>query len=412
MRILFVTYRFPAYSGDASSNTVFNLVKYFSRSHEVSLVGLAPRTVPTEMTTELGRYCRRMEIVNHPKWRGALGAARGLLSSEPLQMWYFRSTALAAKVRHIISSEQIDIAYGYHLRSGQFLAQFHSIPRVIAIQPAQALHFRRRYEFTRNPILRFLYRMELRRLIGYEAGEARKFDSCLLISENDRNAVDPDHALNNIFYNPHGTDTDFFAPPKGNQRENGSLVFSGAMYMDTNSDAALYFCREILPMIWKSRPQVRFTIVGKNPPSAIRKLAADPRITVTGFVEDVRPYLWKASIGVNPMRMAAGLQNKLLEGLAAGLPMVVTPEANEGICAPADKSVCIAGNPEKFAAAVLELLDDPQRAQALATGGQRFVQAHWSWEAHFKSLESHLESLVHGRTAASDEVGCAPVKPV
>jgi glycosyltransferase involved in cell wall biosynthesis len=166
------------------------------------------------------------------------------------------------------------------------------------------------------------------------------------------------------------------------------------MYMDTNSDAALYFDREILPLIWKVRPNTRFTIVGKKPPQSIKKLAEDPRITVTGFVDDVRPYLWKASVGVNPIRMAAGLQNKLLEGLAAGLPMVITPEANEGIHAPVGDAVCVARNPEEFAARTLELLDDPERAGVLALEGQRFVQAHWSWEAHFQSLESHLEGLV------------------
>jgi glycosyltransferase involved in cell wall biosynthesis len=360
---------------------------------------LAPWHVPEAAKSELSRYCRRMEIIEHPSWRGAVNAARGLLSHEPLQMWYFRSSALMAKVRQIISEEEIEIAYGYHLRSGQFLANMNSIPRVIAIQPAQTLHFRRRYEFSRNPVLRVLYRMEYKRLTGYEADLARKFDSCLLISEKDRDAIDPKHTLNNIFYNPHGTDVHSFAPPAGLVRERGSLVFCGAMYMDTNSDAVLYFHREILPLIWKVRPHTRFTIVGKRPPQAIRELAQDPRITVTGFVEDVRPYLWNASVGVNSIRMAAGLQNKLLEGLAAGLPMVVTPEANEGIHAPVGKAVCVARNPEEFAARTLELLDDPERGEAQAIEGLRFVQAHWSWEAHFQLLESHLESLV--RTTAN-----------
>lgn len=394
MRILFVTYRFPAFSGDASSNTVFNLVKYFSRKHEVFLIGLAPRHVPEEVKTQLSRYCRRIEIIGHPKWRGAISAACGLLSHEPLQMWYFRSNDLIDKVRQIISEEKIEIVYGYHLRSGQFLADINSIPRVIAIQPAQTLHFRRRHEFSRNPVLRALYRMEYERLTGYEADLASKFDSCLLISKKDRNAIDPNYTLNNVFYSPHGTDVHWFAPPSSVVREKGSLVFSGAMYMDTNSDAALYFHRQILPHIWKVRPQTRFTIVGKNPPQSIRKLAKDTRITVTGFVDDVRPYLWRASVGVNPIRMAAGLQNKLLEGLAAGLPLVVAPEANEGIGAPVGSAVCVARNPEEFAARTIELLDDPVRAEALASEGLRFVRLNWSWEAHFQTLEAHLENLV------------------
>lgn len=105
LRLLFVTYRFPAYSGDATSNTVFNLVKYFSHDHEVSLVGLAPSPISQEAREQLERYCKRIEVVDWPKWQGALSAARGLLSGEPLQMWYFRSNALVEKVKQVVAEE-------------------------------------------------------------------------------------------------------------------------------------------------------------------------------------------------------------------------------------------------------------------------------------------------------------------
>jgi polysaccharide biosynthesis protein PslH len=393
VRLLFVTYRFPAYSGDATSNTVFNLVKYFSREHEVSLVGLAPAPISQQAMDQLSQYCRRIEVVAWPKWRGALSAARGLFSTEPLQMWYFRSKALAEKVKQVIAEEQIEMAYGYHLRSGQFLADVNSIPRVIAIQPAQILHFGRRYKLTHNPVMRAIYGIEYRRLIGYEVGLAQKFNSSLLISEKDRDAIDPDHLLQNVFYNPHGTDVDSFAPPDNIDRDENSLVFCGAMYMDTNFDAVLHFCRSILPLIWAKRPTTRFTIVGKRPPQSVIKLAEDPRISVTGFVEDIRPYLWKASVGVNPIRMAAGLQNKLLEGLAAGLPMVISAEANEGIHAPEGKAVKIGRTSEEFAAHVLALLDNQAEAKALAAEGLAYVQSQWSWEHNFRSLEEHLHTL-------------------
>lgn len=400
MRILFVTYRFPAYSGDATSNTVFNLIKYFSREHEVSVVGLVPAPISKERADQLKQYCHRIEAIVWPKWRGALSAARGLLSSDPLQMWYFRSKALAEKVKQVVAEERIDMAYGYHLRSGQFLADLDSIPRVLAIQPAQILHFGRRYELTHNPVLRTVYGMEYRRLIGYEAKLAERFDSCLLISDKDRDAIDPEHHLQNVFYNPHGTDVHSLAPPEGNAREENSLVFSGAMYMDTNSDAALYFCREILPLIWAERPEIRFTIVGKRPPKSILKLAEDPRIVVTGFVDDVRPYLWKASVGVNPMRMAAGMQNKLLEGLSAGLPMVISPEANEGIKAPEGKAVLIGRNPKEFASQVLTLLSNQSLANSVAREGLAYVQAQWSWEHNFRILEAHMDKLIAARAPA------------
>jgi glycosyltransferase involved in cell wall biosynthesis len=137
--------------------------------------------------------------------------------------------------------------------------------------------------------------------------------------------------------------------------------------------------------------------VGKRPPQSILKLAEDPRIVVTGFVDEVRPYLWKASVGVNPMRMAAGMQNKLLEGLAAGLPMVISPEANEGIRAPEGTAVLIGRTPEEFAEQVLKLLSDHPLANSLAKEGLTYVQAQWSWEHNFRILDGHLEKLLAGR---------------
>jgi polysaccharide biosynthesis protein PslH len=401
MRLLIVTYRLPVYSGDAPSNTVFNLVKFLSRRHRVTLLGLATHPVPAQAKERLLQYCHRVEAVEWPRWRAAFSAARGLASREPLQMWYYRSAEFSDLVTRVIAEEKIDLALGYHLRSGQFLSDLDSIPRVIAIQPAQALHFGRRYKLTHNPVLRALYRLETDRLVGYEATLAEKFDSCLLISSKDRDAIDPNHRLKNVFFNPHGTDIHSFAPPANTIRDVNTLVFCGSMRMDTNSNAVLQFHRSILPLIWAKRPETKFLIVGKNPPRSVMKLAKDRRITVTGTVPDVRPFLWKAAVGIDPIRMAAGMQNKLIEGLAAGLPMVITEEANEGIQAPVGRAVLVGNTAEEFAAHVLTLLGNPAQAKALAAEGLAFVQAQWSWEHHFRSLEDKLESLTSCRQYAS-----------
>jgi glycosyltransferase involved in cell wall biosynthesis len=349
----------------------------------------------------LAGYCRRIEVVEWPKWRAAINAARGLMSSTPLQMSYFRCDAFAAKVRQVVAEEEIDLAYGYHLRSGQYLAELDSIPRVIALQPAQILHFGRRYKLTHNPVLRALYGMEYRRLIGYEAEVAQKFNSCLLISEKDRSAIDPEGHLRNVFFNPHGTDVEYFAPPADTVRDEATLVFCGSMAMDTNVDAVLHFHRYVLPIVWAKRPETLFRIVGRNPTRSVLRLMEDPRITVTGLVQDVRPYLWKASVGVDPIRMAAGMQNKVIEGLAAGLPMVISPEANDGIHAPEGSAVLIGRTPEECATHVLELLSDRSRARAIAKEGLSFVQRYWSWERHFSCLEAHFDTLVAARTYAT-----------
>jgi glycosyltransferase involved in cell wall biosynthesis len=397
MRLLFVTYRFPAFTHAADTNTVYHLVKYFGPRHEVSLVALAADHGPSQSRHLVAPYCVRMEAVVRPRWRSALSCARGLLGRRPLQLWYYHSPEIKRRISQVLQEQRIQAAYGYHLRSAPWLADFNDIPRVIAIQPAQVLHYGRRAQIVRQPLKRLLYTMEHRRLQGYERAWARKFDRCLLISEKDRRAIDPQGELDNVFHNPHGTDVEALAPPPGNQREPDSLIFAGALNMDTNRDAVRYLVERLLPLIWRQRPGVKLYIVGKNPPARIKGYARDRRLMVTGFVKDLRPFLWRAAVGVNPMRIAAGMQNKVIEGMAAGLPMVMSQEANEGIGAVDGETVLIAGTPEDFARKVVGLLKNPEQARRLAAAGQALVRTQWSWEHHFQQLEDLLEELVRQR---------------
>ena len=241
---------------------------------------------------------------------------------------------------------------------------------------------------------RAIYGTEYRRLLGYEAGLAQQFDVCSLISERDRDAIDPDHRLQNIIYNPHGTDVQSFTPPAAMARDKDTIIFCGSLSIDTNVDAVLHFHDHILPLIWAERPGARYVVVGKTPPRRIQRLARDPRILVTGSVDDVRPFLWRASVGIDPIRMAAGMQNKLIEGMSAGLPMVISPEANEGIHAPEGTGVLIGRSAKEFADHVLRLMNDPVEARAVADRGTSYVRAQWSWEYHFQHLEAHFQRLV------------------
>ncbi len=402
MRILFVTYRFPAHTHDAPSNTVYHLVKYFAeRGHDVSLVSLAASRELAARQDLVRPYCRRIETVVLPRWRSAIGAlVRGVPSRAPLQMAYFRSADMVATVRRVIREERIDVAYAYHLRAAQYLAEVEGVPRCVALQPAQVLHFGRRRAHIRHPLLKLAYAVEHARLVGYEAQIAARFERCLLISDTDWQAIDPRRVLTNVCFSPHGVDCDGFAAPAGNQREPSTLVFSGALGMDTNSDAILYFCREVYPLVKQAVPGVRLFVVGKQPPAAVRALAADPTITVTGFVDDIRPYLWRATVGIDPLRIGAGLQNKVLEGMAAGLPMVVTTVANEGIGATPGRDVLVGDDPAAFARVTISLLQNAAERRAIAAASRRFVTERWSWEAYFQPLERLMVSLV------------APPKPV
>jgi glycosyltransferase involved in cell wall biosynthesis len=147
-----------------------------------------------------------------------------------------------------------------------------------------------------------------------------------------------------------------------------------------NAQAMLMFCRDVLPHIWKSRPQVRLTIVGNNPPDAVRALIKDKRIAVTGYVADIRPYLGCASVALAPLLVAAGMQNKVLEALAMGTPMVATPASCRSLQVRDGVHLLIAEEPSAFAWAVLRLLKDQPLAERLRAAGRIYVEEHHSWQ--------------------------------
>ncbi|MEL7221278.1 MAG: glycosyltransferase, partial [Bacteroidota bacterium] len=176
---------------------------------------------------------------------------------------------------------------------------------------------------------------------------------------------------------------------------------NGDFGVPTNIDGAQYFYREIFPQVKAQIPEAELWLVGRNPHPSIQRLADnDPVVTVTGRVPDIRPYLQQATVGVAPMRVAAGLQNKILVSLASQLPMVVTPISNEGICAPLETVLLEANTPTDFAKKVIHLLEAPQQRQQLGQNALTFMQKRWTWDFHFEKLEIMLKNLIADRSKA------------
>jgi glycosyltransferase involved in cell wall biosynthesis len=263
-----------------------------------------------------------------------------------------------------------------------------------------------------------LYTIEYQKLQRFEADFARSFDKVMLISPRDLEAMAAEPPLPNVFFNPHGVDFDYFAPDPQVEKETNTLIFSGNMKYMPNIDAITYFCKEILPLIRQRIPDVRLYIVGTRPVSEVLALGEDPAITVTGRVPDLRTYLNRAQVAIAPMRIVAGLLNKVLEGMSMGLPMVVTPQANEGIRAEDGTQLLIADTPQYFADQVVDLLKDPARRQQVGAAAREFILNQWSWEGHLGELEQMFCDLVEHSshqpqaTAAPSDLHIRSVRPV
>ncbi|HEU5227907.1 MAG TPA: glycosyltransferase, partial [Ktedonobacteraceae bacterium] len=189
---------------------------------------------------------------------------------------------------------------------------------------------------------------------------------------------------------PHGIDQDYFHAYTG-EREPDTLVFSGKMSFHANVAGVLHLVSQIMPLIWQKRPGVKLVIVGSNPPASVRRLARDPRIEVTGYVTDMRSYIGRAQIAACPLPYAVGVQNKILEAMALGTPVVASSHAAAGLLAKADQDLLVVDDPSAFADAVLHLLSNLDLWQRLSQNGLTYIAANHNWT----QIVNYLTAIYH-----------------
>jgi glycosyltransferase involved in cell wall biosynthesis len=203
---------------------------------------------------------------------------------------------------------------------------------------------------------------------------------------------------------PNGVDLEYFHPRAEIQRDPQTILFSGKMSYHANISMAKYLVEEIMPRIWKIRPAARLYIVGKDPAPAIQKMAQNPLITVTGTVDDIRPFLWRATVSVVPLLYGAGIQNKILEAMATGTPVVTTCQALSALQAQPGKDLLVSDDPDGFAQAVLQLIANRDLQQQIGEAGGVYVRTFHRWEATASRLVNIYRQALD---SSSGEVGPA-----
>jgi sugar transferase (PEP-CTERM/EpsH1 system associated) len=222
---------------------------------------------------------------------------------------------------------------------------------------------------------------------------ARAFDECTVVAPRERRVLDSYGLGVPVTLIPNGVDLEFFRN-EAKEYDPLELVFLGRMDYYPNVDAVVYFCREILPLIQKEVPDVSFTIVGSSPVPRAQDLVKLPGVKVTGEVPDVRPFLRKAAVSIVPLRVASGIQNKVLESMAMRVPVVATPRAAEGVDAVAGEHLLVEESPQAFGASVVAVMKDQGLRERLAEAGRRRVEERHSWYACLQNLDRLLAPLV------------------
>ena len=336
---------------------------------------------------------------------------RGALGQTPLPLLNYTTTAMKQSLERLLSEGEFDVV---QIESIHLLAYL-PIIRAARSRPLVILDWHNiesdlllQYSGRAGGTLRRAYaRRTARQLNRLERLSLKEFDAHVVVSENDRARLLDYSTDAPIFVIENGVDTDYYSDKRiesayaawlAQQNETGPtvrnrVVFVASMDYHANSDAALNFAREVWPAVYEQRPDLMFTIVGRNPPAEVRQLAMLPGIEVTGTVDDVRPYYREALAAVIPLRVGGGSRLKILEAMAAGVPVVSKTLGAEGLDVENEQNIMIANANQELSEAIIVLADDSERRNILSLGGRALVSARYDWSSLGDSLFKIYQSL-------------------
>jgi sugar transferase (PEP-CTERM/EpsH1 system associated) len=398
MKLLLLSSRPPWPPKRADQMTVERMLRFLAaRGVAVDLACfVGDEAEDRALRSELGPVCRQIATVRLPRWRSFASTALSLPGHDPMQVAYYRSPEMERLVRERVACERYDLVYVHLIRMAEYVRKL-PLPKVIGLQISQALNLERMVAHVGDPARRFFYRVETAKVRPYEAAVCGDFDRVFLVGARDVEEIAKTAPVGNAVVQPHGQDVPPLARVRAARREPGSIVMSGVMATYTNVNAATWFAREIFPRVEREVPEASFWIVGRQPQREVKALARPPRVVVTGEVPDVYDWLLRAEVGVAPLRIGAGMQNKLVQAMASELPVVATSVANEGIGATPEAHLLLRDEPQAFADAVIGLLRDGPARERLGRAARSFVEQHWTWEAHFEQ-QLRVFQDVAGRT--------------
>ncbi|BAL25903.1 sugar transferase, PEP-CTERM/EpsH1 system associated [Azoarcus sp. KH32C] len=392
--LLYLVHRIPYPPNKGDKVRSFNILRQVSRSHRVFLGTFVDQQEDWPHVQTLREWCEDICALPLAPRQARVMSLSGLLTGEALSLPYYRDTGLRRWVGEIIRSQGIRRALAF---SGP-MAQYLDVPglecRVVDfcdVDSAKWTAYADRHAWPMSA----LYRREGTRLLEFERHAAGCADAALFVTEAEADLFRsraPEVAAK-VSAMPNGVDDVYFSPDRGYPdpypQGGPKIVFTGAMDYWPNVDAVCWFAREILPAVRAARADARFFVVGMNPAPEVQALAGEG-VVVTGSVPDVRPWIAGADVVVAPLRVARGIQNKVLEAMAMARPVVVSAASATGLAGESGREFIVAGGEGEFAQRVLELLGNPGRGAAMGVAARQCVQRAYSWEAHLTRLDALL----------------------
>jgi sugar transferase (PEP-CTERM/EpsH1 system associated) len=394
--LMFLAHRIPYPPNKGDKIRSYHLLKHLSRNFKVHLGAFVDDPDDWQYAKLLADIVAgEMKLLPlNPRW-ATLRSTYGLLNGEPLTVPYYRNTTLQNWVDQLITNQPIRHVVVYSSAMAQYVMAYPKLHRVIDFVDIDSDKWRQYAERKPWPI-NWVYRREARSLFAFERRIASTFEASAFVSRAEAELFQrlaPECASRVGYYN-NGVDLDYFSPARtyDNPYPPGErvLVFTGAMDYWANVDAVIWFAREVFPALHAQFADVRFYIVGSRPTAEVQALAGNA-IVVTGSVADVRPYVAHAAISVAPLRIARGIQNKVLEAMAMAKAVVVSPQALEGIDAKTDHELILANDAAAFISRIAAQLSQPD--ETLGQAARRRVEQAYSWNSSLQRVDRLLEQV-------------------
>jgi len=386
--LLFLAHRIPFPPNKGDKIRSFHLLRHLSERYAIHLGAFVDDPDDWQYRDALKPYCASIKLLPLNSRRARLGSLRGMFTGEALTLPYYRNAELKQWAAALADSGTVSHGLAFSSAMAQFVPD-NLLRRVLDMVDVDSDKWTQYAPTQRWPVA-WVYAREGRKLAEWEARVAQEFDATLLVSQAEAELLQRRAPLarHKIGAFENGVDAAYFSPervyPNPHAVAVQSIVFTGAMDYWPNIDAVSWFAERIFPAVREAQPNAQFTIVGSRPTEAVQALARYPGVVVTGSVPDVRPYLAHAACAVAPLRIARGVQNKVLEAMAMALPVVVSAQAAEGLRAAAGQDFILADDEAGFGRAVVAQLRHPTSAAPARAS----ILARYDWARNLATVDA------------------------
>jgi sugar transferase (PEP-CTERM/EpsH1 system associated) len=393
MNILYLCHRFPFPPRRGGKIRPFNMIQHLtSVGHSVTVCSLARSTDEAQQGQGIAPYCAGFEMGHVTEWVQVMRMLVRLPTLTPSSMGFFYSSALDRHVQNLLASERWDLIFVHCSTAAQYVEHVRHIPKILDFGDMDSQKWLEYAHYKPFP-LSLGYWLEGTKLRASEKRLAGRFDVCTTTTLAEWKTLQSMGASADIDWFPNGVDADYFCPTDGTY-DADTISFIGRMDYYPNQECMARFCERVWPALKALRPAMKLLIVGADPSPAMRKLGELDGVTVTGSVADVRPFVRRSALMVAPLKIARGTQNKILEAMAMGVPVVTSSVAADGVDAVSGAHLMVADTPMELVRTIMGIVDNPaERGRLAEAGRQRMLNRH-AWTHSMVRLDAIIDRCV------------------